>query len=266
MSMNQLNLALLYRLVNIMAILSAAALLDIWERGWGQPPVRQALLLLTATEPTASLDQIAALNIGQRDARLLHLREQLFGGAIAGVANCPHCNERVELNFNVADIRVESVSAEDLRSASEKVSLMVDSYTLSVRPLNSFDLLALSQYADPVAAEQALLERCLTATDADGVIQPIEPLLPAVRDAVIDQLAKIDPQSDIQFDLVCPACGHGWQAEFDIVAFLWSEINTWAYRVLQEVHQLAAAYGWHEADILAMSPTRRQLYLELVGR
>lgn len=249
-----------------MAILSAAMLLDIWERGWGQPPVQQALLLLTAIEPAASLEQIATLSIGQRDARLLHLREHLFGSAIAGVTKCPHCKERVELNFSVADIRDEAVSAEATLSAPEWVSLTVGHYTLSVRPLNSFDLLAVSQYADPVAAEQALLERCLTATDAAGAMQPVEPLPSAVRDAVIDQLAKIDPQSDVQFDLVCPACGQGWRAGFDIVAFLWSEINTWAYRVLQEVHQLAAAYGWREADILAMSPTRRQLYLELVGR
>jgi hypothetical protein len=34
---------------------------------------------------------------------------------------------------------------------------------------------------------------------------------------------------------------------------------------LREVHTLAWAYGWREADILAMSPARRQFYIELVG-
>jgi hypothetical protein len=34
---------------------------------------------------------------------------------------------------------------------------------------------------------------------------------------------------------------------------------------LNEVHMLAWAYGWREADILAMSSARRQFYLERVG-
>jgi hypothetical protein len=31
------------------------------------------------------------------------------------------------------------------------------------------------------------------------------------------------------------------------------------------VHQLAKYYGWAEADILAMSPVRRQIYLNIAG-
>jgi uncharacterized protein (UPF0212 family) len=247
-----------------MGTLSAATLLDIWERGWGQSSAQQALLLLTATEPNTSLEQMAALSIGQRDARLLHLREHLFGATMAGVTDCPHCNERIELNFNATDIGVAPMLTAPVSVVP--ATLMVDGYTLTVRPLNSFDLLTLSQCADAITAEQVLLKRCVSATDAAGVVQAVEPLPSSVQDAAIEQLAKIDPQADTQFDLTCPACGHDWQAEFDIVAFLWSEINTWADRVLREVHQLAVAYGWREADILAMSPTRRQLYLELVGR
>jgi hypothetical protein len=33
--------------------------------------------------------------------------------------------------------------------------------------------------------------------------------------------------------------------------------------MLYDVHALASAYGWREADVLAMSPMRRQVYLEL---
>jgi hypothetical protein len=48
------------------------------------------------------------------------------------------------------------------------------------------------------------------------------------------------------------------------VAFFWKEINHWANRILREVHLLASTYGWSEADILALTPTRRQWYLALV--
>jgi hypothetical protein len=33
---------------------------------------------------------------------------------------------------------------------------------------------------------------------------------------------------------------------------------------LREVHVLASANGWSEAEILALSPQRRQRYLEIV--
>jgi hypothetical protein len=52
---------------------------------------------------------------------------------------------------------------------------------------------------------------------------------------------------------------------FDIGAFLWEEIAAQARRLLREVHTLARAYGWREADILVMSAARRQAYLEMVS-
>lgn len=78
-------------------------------------------------------------------------------------------------------------------------------------------------------------------------------------------MAEAEPQADVQLALACPACGHRWLATFDVVSYFWSEVNAWAYRVLGEVHTLAFAYCWREEDILAMSPWRRRVYLEMVG-
>jgi hypothetical protein len=66
-------------------------------------------------------------------------------------------------------------------------------------------------------------------------------------------------------DFACPSCGHEWQSLFDIAAFFWAEIAAQARRLLREVHQLASAYGWREADILAMSARRRRAYLEMTS-
>jgi hypothetical protein len=60
-------------------------------------------------------------------------------------------------------------------------------------------------------------------------------------------------------------CTYSWHAAFDIATYLATEVHTWASRQLREVHDLARAYGWSEAEILAMSPTRRRAYLELLG-
>jgi hypothetical protein len=65
--------------------------------------------------------------------------------------------------------------------------------------------------------------------------------------------------------LTCAACGHRWSALFDIVAFFWTELCVRAERLLVEVHTMARAYGWREADILAMSEARRHCYLEFLG-
>jgi len=64
--------------------------------------------------------------------------------------------------------------------------------------------------------------------------------------------------------LTCPACGHAFRVSFDIVSYFWSEVEDWAHRVLVDIHTLAAAYGWSERQILALSPMRRQLYVDMV--
>jgi hypothetical protein len=75
----------------------------------------------------------------------------------------------------------------------------------------------------------------------------------------------LDIQADSRIEIHCPACGAQSSAEFDIAAFFWQEITAQARRLLREVHALARAYGWREADILAMSARRRQAYLSLIG-
>jgi len=77
-------------------------------------------------------------------------------------------------------------------------------------------------------------------------------------------IEALDPLTEVHTDLTCPACETQWQLLFDIVTFLWAEISMQAKRLLREVHILAHAYGWREADILSMNPIRRQFYLEMV--
>ena len=91
--------------------LSAAELLSAWERAAGQPPVHQALALLEAACPERSPDELAALSIGERDGRLLTLRERLFGAGMTSVAVCPRCRQTVETTFDVADIRADDRAA-----------------------------------------------------------------------------------------------------------------------------------------------------------
>jgi hypothetical protein len=49
-----------------------------------------------------------------------------------------------------------------------------------------------------------------------------------------------------------------------VAALLWVEVEAGAIALVQDVHLLAAAYGWSEAEVLGLGPARRRAYLELV--
>ncbi|MGN6360120.1 MAG: phage baseplate protein [Thermomicrobiales bacterium] len=243
-----------------MRALSALDLLTVWECGLDQPPAHQALALLAVAWPDESPIALAELSIGERDARLLTLREWLFGPSLTSVAGCPTCGEQLELAFSVADIRAEPASD------TARFQVRADGYVVDFRLPNSLDLLACAEAPDEDTARQALLTRCLTGSFHDGAATSGETLPAVVLDLMLDQMAAADPQADVQLALACPACGHTWQAAFDILTYLWSELHAWARRTLYDVHCLAAAYGWREADILALSPWRRQFYLGAVSQ
>jgi hypothetical protein len=242
-----------------MQSIPAQALLTIWEQGWSQPPVWRALWLLAAAAPDDVLtEELAALPIGQRDRHLLVLRQQLFGPSLPGVATCPACGEPLEFSFSVSDVLVETAEPEP--AVTELTSR---GYTLQLRPPSSQDLLAAAQLSDPTEAEQQLLARCIVEATRQGKTANVKRLPATVRQAVEARLAEIDPQANVTINLNCPACRHEWPLLFDILSYLWQEIDAWAWRTLYEVHQLAAAYGWREADSLALSPWRRRQYLEM---
>jgi hypothetical protein len=228
-----------------MRALSKTEILSVWERGCNQPPVQRALLLLAAVNPEASLDSLAKLSIGQRDTRLLKLRELTFGEKFTGLTNCPVCDEKIELAFDAAAIR----PAEENEIPAE-LDLQIEGREVRFRLPNSGDLLA-------VHSSEQLLARCLLSGGnhfAENTIQ-----------AVSEKMSAADPMADVQLALSCSSCGHQWRSSFDIVAFFWREIAAAARGHLRDIHTLASAYGWTESEILSLSPARRRVYLEMVN-
>jgi hypothetical protein len=182
----------------------------------------------------------------------------------------------VELAFRVEGVLLpEARELREPREPREEMQVIErDGYVIAFRPPASSDLLALAEA--PRAADrdrdgsgdgdsrQRLLARCVTdLRRADGAAAAIEELPAGIVAAISAGMAAADPQADVQLACACPACGQTWPALFDIASVLWSEIHVWARRLLRDVHTLARAYGWREADVLALSPTRRQIYLEL---
>lgn len=238
---------------------SASSLLSIWEQGRRQLPVQRGLLLLVAACPHDAPETLATMSIGQRDTLLLRLRDLLFGPQLASVADCPQCGERLELSFAVSDIAVDAES-----SLAPEQGVKTGDYEVRFRLPNSLDLLVLAEQDGAWDPRQSLLERCVVGMMRDGQECALGDAPSEVLNAVVQRMAEVDAQADVQLQLTCPACTHTWLAAFDILSYLWSEIDAWAHRILQEVHVLASAYNWREADILALSPWRRQYYLSMI--
>lgn len=232
----------------------------VWEQGTSKSPIQRALDLLAAACPETPPEELVGLSLGERDARLLALRELLFGPELVGLASCPACGVRVECRVLTADLR-----AADGGRPAEGQQVSVDGYEVRFRLPNSADLLAVGDGGDPGEWGRRLLARCVEEARASGGARPVAELPAAVVAAVADQMAGVDPLGDVELHLTCRVCRHGWSTSFDIVSFLWREVDAWAQRLLREVHALAGAYGWREADILALSQERRRIYLELVG-
>ena len=240
--------------------LSSPELLDAWERGLNEPPARRSLAVLAAASVEESIDAVAAMSVGERDRRLLALRERVFGPQLLSVSSCPECRERLEWSVDVATLRGGTGS-----EPPGDLSLDSAGYSVHFRLPNTLDLAAAADAADVVTARRVLLERCLLDASHEG--QPIAgaDVPVGVGEAIAAHMADSDHGADTDVELTCPACRHQWAVLFDIESFFWSELSAWAQRVLKDVHTLARAYGWREADILQMGQWRRQFYVAQIG-
>ncbi len=244
-----------------MRTLSAAELLEIWEGALTQPVSKRAEILLSAAYPELQADSLAHLRIGQRDALLIKLRQMTFGSRVSGVANCPQCQEQVEMDFMIEEICIPN--EHELRGEPPHIS--VEGFDVQFRLPDTLDLVAASGATEPADLRNLLLERCLMTAKKENKDVSFDMLPTTVLEAIEGQMSKLDPQADVRLHLTCPNCHQTWSSAFDILSFFWTELNAWAQRVLAEVHALALAYGWRETDILKMSPTRRNLYLSMVN-
>jgi hypothetical protein len=236
---------------------AGALLLDAWERAASERPAARALTLLGAGGAAAP-DELPGLSAGQRDRCLLELRRTLFGSRIAAVVSCPACTEIVEFDFELDAICVSHPPADAPPGA---IDVVVGDQTLRLRVPTAADLAAAGERASPDSARTALLEALLIEGPA-GPPPPAEALGEDALASIDGALAAADPQADVSLGISCPACATWSECPFDAGAFLWSEIDDWATRLLWDIQALAAAYGWREADALALSPTRRRFYVE----
>lgn len=228
-----------------MTMFSPAALLALWEHGASLHPIDRTLALCRAARANVPPAQLADLPLGQVNTALLELRRANYGPRLAAQIDCVRCTTRLELSLDL-DAVISGLQARDSGDRADAAGSGMRAPTLR-------DLAAVAQAPNPDIAARMLLERCGGEERARA--------MPSSWDAE-RSIETLDPAADIALALTCEECGHQWSASLDVGALLWEEISACALALIDDVHRLAAAYGWAEHEILALGAARRAAYLE----
>lgn len=237
---------------------SAADLVTAWEMAGGlTPPVRTAVLVYAlglAGSPATALD----LDVGSAASLLAAGYAEAFGDRVDLVVECGACGETLE-----ADVELPRPDPGSTSACSGR---------WEVRLPTLGELAAV--HGDPAAATR-LRRWCVRPAPGDdgaqdGAAGAADPPLHGAVDAALD--AALDDALDglaaaalPTGPVTCPRCGTRSDAVLDTAALLWDRLRRDAPRLLSDVAELASAFGWSEAEILALTDARRQAYLQLVG-
>jgi hypothetical protein len=237
---------------------AASLLINCWESASRAPARWRTLALVLPAVDGADVESMAGLPVGRLDSRLLELRRHLFGEDMEALASCPACGQLVDLSFEVGEITVEP-------PADPPLVAEVDGWSIEFRLPDSRDMQAAASCAGAEAARRLLIDRCVLGLTRASQPHAIEDAPAELIAAMEDAMAAADPQADMRLKLACPDCGVEWEATLDPGSFVGAEVSSGARRLLGEIHRLAAAYGWSEAEILGLPSRRRQAYLDLMA-
>jgi hypothetical protein len=225
--------------------LGAAAFLAGWPLGRSQPDAARIAVLVARVwgEETAAAD-----TLGLRNQRSLALHRVLCGGRMEAQVCCPDCATDNEAEVPVAELL-------DLPDPPEAVVIETDSGpTRFGLPRMAF----LAACAGTGETHASLAERL--ALDGPGAR-----LSAAALASLSAAWEAADPAGAIALGVECVGCGRQITATVDPASFVARDFDRLADRLMAEVDTIARAYGWTEAEILALPADRRRRYLALAG-
>jgi hypothetical protein len=233
--------------------------LDLWEGGFRRHPLDRALLILGAAFPETPYERLAEWHLGRRNKALAELRAAYFGRSLKGWVLCTNCGEKLEFELDGQVIAGEAMEDDETGHSEEPIVVNGRSFRLPT----SRDLAEAAQETDPRLAAIRIVKNCLIGPE-DSPTQSEENWSEEDLEKIGETMAAADPMAETLLALRCSNCGSESQETLDLVSFLWAEIEARARRLLLQVHALASAYGWSEAEILSLSENRRSNYFALV--
>ncbi|HTD37748.1 MAG TPA: hypothetical protein VK669_09555 [Candidatus Limnocylindrales bacterium] len=196
-------------------------------------------------------EDVRELIAGDRDYLMLELRRMTLGERYLLVVRCPSGGHVFDVEFAADDVTITRNALHAQTHAAE-----IGGRTMTFRLPTGADQEAVARLPLPAAVD-ALFERCAISPAASA-------LDPAERELLAAAMERVAPQAALDLDLTCPECGAAFEEPFDPAAFFFRELRDAGHDLLRDVHELARAYHWNEAEILALSRPRRLAYLQLV--
>lgn len=193
-------------------------------------------------------EELFNLTIGERDQLLIKAYQALFGSEIEVFSSCSACSCELELLVDLNEL----LAADYEVDANSEIEL--HGKQLLVEPIRVGDLKQVKR----IGYEKWIDEKLSQAKIASKLITQ------EGRNEYAARLSELDPQADICLEFECVECQFSWIDPFDIASQLWFRFDATCKRLLAAVHSLASAYGWTETEVLAMSPWRREVYLNMV--
>ena len=223
----------------------------LWSEGGGGPVAAGIALLgrLAGEGFDAS-----ALVVTDFEFALLTVRAARFGQRMALGFGCPHCRERAEVSFRIAEF-LEGVTPRAVKGvvpdAGRPGWFRLEG--AGFRLPSAGDLAALVGVSQPA---RRLAERCL---DEVALRKPFRAKVERAMEAMAPGLSRpIAGQ--------CPSCRAQVQAGLSVAGVVVSELARGAGAVHDEVDLIARAYHWPEPEILALPQYRRRAYAERIRR
>jgi hypothetical protein len=188
------------------------------------------------------------------DSAALAVRElrNAYGDQLETTWACDACGETLELTLPLAELSLASAAEQEIAVSTETSGELV------VRSPTTRDLVEISGASSPAAE---LLERCVR--DRDGRPCSIDTLTDQDREVVETSAEQLTGLAALVVRTRCSACDAQIDVPVDAVSLWWEQVCAAAGALMSETARLARAFGWSEADIVAMTPLRRQAYLAL---
>jgi hypothetical protein len=227
-------------------MLDDALVLDTWSGGAGaSSPVGPLLALARPDLDARAREELAGdrANGAFVDA-LVALGRRTLDTLVA----CPRCGGAVEI-----EVPLDALPAAPPEDPAAPPAVTVGSATVAYRLPSVADLAAARSCPDAEAAEALLVARTV-GTGVDPAV------LAEVTAAIDERHPLLAPRVEVR----CAACDATFVAGIDLAGAAWTCLASVAAELLEEVAVLARAYGWSEAEVLAVPRARRARYRQLV--
>jgi hypothetical protein len=188
---------------------------------------------------------------------LLAVAAATRGYALEAEGACPRegCEEALEFSLDLRDFA--------MTRPPERIEWRVEGSVVPVRLPNGLDQRrwTVSPPQDWASMAQALLERVDEGASEGGYGGGLPP---HDLEALSVQLEAADPLTSLKVEAACPRCGCTSSLEMDLESILLKSLAAEQQSLVRDVHALASAFHWSEADILALSSPRRAKYLHMI--